>query len=843
MSPNNKRNFLSEADVSTFYKAGFEKVLDASFYTAKGSNWQTDGIIEWTAATSVKLLLELKYQADLTKDEGRSNVLAQALYYIKRFKEKGDIVPNVIFIGDKNDCFAISTKALEQFLDSPIDWNLRPSSPDQALSQLIKTSGISPDIIYNTNGLNFKLLVNHCEVLAKGTLEKVKATPLNMTAMFQYWVDRIIPASKKYSPVQMIDIFFGCLFYPEHDSNFAYVHPKQKDTIVLGKNEYSVNVEAMNGFFQRYQRGYSTKEIDILTGMRDRIIDDVSRRRQGAFYTPSLWVDQAHNDLSKVLGTNWRNECLVWDCSSGTGNLTRDYNFNDLILSTLEEPDVQAIKREGYNQGCSLFQYDFLNPEAESTFEELKGENRLPLNVIKQLQKAAEEGKRLVFLINPPYATASAKGTGILKTGVAQTKVNEAMKKANLGSASQQLYAQFIYQCNQIAEQYGFDKKTIALFSNAGYLTSGSYKPFREWMYSNLSFQDGFIFQASHFADVSDAWGISFAIWNEGKTLNHDIHFNVKDIDMSEIVDKGKKLFYVAKDNAANVWVRERVKGIKTSSNVPQFTSSFKIRTDDDCRGSATANSLMYLNVTGNSPQQIKTGTVLYATTAAGGNGLSVIAGETWRRAIALFSARKLTTQNWLNDKDEYLKPIASADLEQWIDDCHVYALFHSANQITALRNLDVKGVKVKTHNHLFWLTRAEAQNIYSSKTDTREMSRDCKNNYHSIPAGFDESNESWVKNGDPYFAHILPTLNLSPLAKEIMDDLNALFIKSLPQRAKYNEVEHSLQAWDAGIAQLRKVWETDTDLNTDWTTLKAKCKKLADQLKPGVEKHGFLLK
>ena len=81
----------------------------------------------------------------------------------------------------------------------------------------------------------------------------------------------------------------------------------------------------------------------------DQHIPDSDRRRQGAFFTPALWVAEAHKSLDKVLGPNWREECLVWDPAAGTGNLTRDYQFDNLILSTLEASEVAVINEHGYN--------------------------------------------------------------------------------------------------------------------------------------------------------------------------------------------------------------------------------------------------------------------------------------------------------------------------------------------------------------------------------------------------------------------------------------------------------------------------------------------------------------
>jgi len=67
----------------------------------------------------------------------------------------------------------------------------------------------------------------------------------------------------------------------------------------------------------------------------DETLENEIRTRQGAFFTPALWVDQAHTLTSNVLGETWKEESLVWDCCSGSGNLIREYDFKNLILSTL----------------------------------------------------------------------------------------------------------------------------------------------------------------------------------------------------------------------------------------------------------------------------------------------------------------------------------------------------------------------------------------------------------------------------------------------------------------------------------------------------------------------------
>jgi hypothetical protein len=836
--------FMSEMDVTTHFRKVLEEATGENFVSLKskkgeGRAWETDGVLQWDSPnkTSVKLLLETKFGTDLTKSKVRSNVLAQTLYYCKKFSDRGDLIPNVIFIGDENHCFALSFDSVKTFLEAQIDWNRAPSNPDPNLR-------VDLDVhLESTLEVDAVKLKELCEQLAEGCVQKVRPCKNNLSAMYQYWVDHILPKNT-YTPVEMVDVFYSCIFYSNEDENFAYEHPTKKNTIVVSGKEYKLNLQAMRGFFERRERGLSAKEIDDLVSMRDRIIEDDTRRRQGAFYTPTLWVDEAHKEMTSVLGSNWRDECIVWDCCAGTGNLTRDYDFKNLILSTAEAPDVEAIKRERYNEGAEVFQYDFLNPDAESPFFET-GSNTLPTSVKKMLKEGAESGKRLVFLINPPYAEDGVAGAkGKARKGVAATKVSREMPK--LGRANRQLYTQFMYQCEQVALSYGFKQKSVGLFSPILFMVSGSFSKFRSFWYERYSSQKGFLFQASNFADVSGSWGISFSIWNEGDTKTHEsFSLYLKVLENENISHPGKKSIYGTDDlTSASTWVSE--KSPKSSSiDTPKFSSGLKVKeVKGNDKGSAP-NGLGVVCNKANNVAESATGVCILSgkPTDKGRCNFDLTEGEGWRRAIALYSARKLSEDTWITHNDEYLAPLTEKEgYEQWVDDCHVFTLLESKNNMTSMRNVEYKGKKWNIHNHFFWLTRAQAMDIYSNHSSARNLYRDAKSN----PIPFTETNSmveetpEWRKNGDPYFSYVLPSLNLSPLAEEILSDLNTLFIESLQERAKADEDLH-LNTWDAGIYQHNKMWKNSTSLNLKWDALKTKHKQLAQQLKHGVYTYGFL--
>lgn len=206
----------------------------------------------------------------------------------------------------------------------------------------------------------------------------------------------------------------------------TYLKPTKRNTLVSRGEDVKVNENQHRAFFSRFSQILSPSELDVLVANKDRIIEEVSRRRTGAFFTPTLWVAEAHRMLDEALGVGWRDEYVVWDCACGTANLTRDFRFKELYMSTLDKGDIDTIKDMGYNKGSQAFQYDFLNDD---------GVDELGSKIPAGLKKAFAEGKKVLFLINPPYGTAKNGGSqeGNSKAGIANTVVNKAMLEANIG--------------------------------------------------------------------------------------------------------------------------------------------------------------------------------------------------------------------------------------------------------------------------------------------------------------------------------------------------------------------------------------------------------------------------
>ena len=565
-----------------------------------------------------------------------------------------------------------------------------------------------------------------------------------------------------------------------------------------------------------------------------RVTSDDERRRKGAFHTPRLWVRRAHQEVERVLGPKWRRDCVVWDPAAGTGNLTmlpEHHDYGMLLSSTLDAEDVASIHdRAG---GMSAHQYDFL------------GRGPLPPEIDGGLRRAAAQGKRLVFFMNPPYGTAAAGLSDVGRAGMTTSAVSLAMREERLGAASQQLFAQFLYQAVTFAEHYGFADHTVAFFGVPTLMTSGSFRPFRAWWYARHGFEGGFFFQASQFADVSDAWGIAFTLWSSGRTTAQEQPLQVHTVEVhgGETLDMEVKRFYNTDDRQASDWAREPVLGVK-GVHLPSLTSGLKLK--EGATKALAPGALAYL---------VNNSNAMYdsATLCAWGSlgmtptGFSVTR-DNWLRAVALYAARKLVPVTWRTGKDEYAAPTNTLDplYAQWVSDCHAFVLLHHTNNCAAMRG--VVGVpRGRVHNHWFWVPRASCRLALSSCGSSGSTS--------SISCDFHEDEGvASAKDGlgrevgcEPFFARLIRegSLSFSDDAWSLISQLCDLWRVSLPHRERYAVARADklpdlhLQAWDAGVYQLKPLWQ---DLfPAEWQRIQDAHKTLAARLADGVYAHGFL--
>lgn len=766
--------------------------------------YKCDGLIETKTPNGkfLKMLMEYKFDLDFTSRVIRAKVITQALFYIKRFEIDGSKLPNVILVGDINECFVFHSNDIIKYLDKDLDWSIAPSNaaeknPDLVL-EIAEDDNLNPFVFVIDENFSFKTVINKICELADNVQRFVHVTEHNISNIFDYFTSRVIKNVKKISANDIVAIFIGII---TNDDNY-YIHPKKSNIIISPFGDIQINADQFKSFISYFHRKYTPQEKMKFAEISDRLIEDTNRRNKGEFYTPTLFVDYAHKMISEALGDDWKDEYVVWDNCCGTKNLTRDYRFKELYCSTLENAELDISSR--YNPEATSFQFDFLNDELE----------KLP----KGLLEAFENNKKIVFFLNPPYAGASNIGDSA-KKGVASTMVGNMMKKENAGAGSQNLYVQFLYRIKQIKEKYSLTNIHIAVFCPPLFLSGSSCEKFRNHFLNQFSLIDAILFNAGNFANVSANWGISFSLWDSEKTIDLN-NFNYKIVDNidGEIQVISDKLIYNTDGIlSANSWARSQNK--YNSIEYPNFSSALSIKQNNV---KIEKDSFGYLFNIGNNVDQNTSSVSLFTGAFSSGHGINVHE-DNFNKVMTLLSIRKLIDKNWINSKDEYLAPNENhPNFMEFTNDSIVYSLFNGSSNQSSLRNISYHDKLWDIKNEFFWMSKLKIEEL--------------ANEHHNDACYSDVHTAS-----ERFIYKKLQTITLSDEAQAVLNKASEIVRKTFKYRPLFDSehFEYQINNWDCGwyqIKALAKEYAKD-DLNE----FKELYKKLANKMKPMIYELGFL--
>ena len=430
------KNATIEKDVENVYTQG----INLYFPNVQVEHpFACDGFIDTknNKGKILKLIIEYKFEEDFSSKTVRAKVITQVLYYMKRFEQNGLILPNVVMVGDANECFVFHTNDIISYLDEDLDWSIAPSKAHEHNADLIyklaSDENINPFIFVIDENFSFKSVIDKIYDLSNNIQRYVHVTEHNIATIFEYFTNRVINDKKKISANDIVAVFMGVIT----KNTEYYKHPIKKNILVTPQGEIKINSDGFDSFFSYFNRNYTPQEKMRFSEISDRLIEDTNRRNKGEFYTPTLFVDYAHDMISKEFGEDWKEKYVVWDNCSGTKNLTRDYYFKDLYCSTLEQAELDISKQ--YNKEATSFQFDFLNDSLD----------KLP----KGLLEAFKQNKPIIFFMNPPYATTCNFGNKNKAEEGNDTIINCIMKENGMKRCSDNLYAQFIYRIMMIKEQ------------------------------------------------------------------------------------------------------------------------------------------------------------------------------------------------------------------------------------------------------------------------------------------------------------------------------------------------------------------------------------------------------
>ncbi len=411
--------------------------------------------------------------------------------------------------------------------------------------------------------------------------------------------------------------------------------------------------KAHQTFWNIYERPPKREFWDYIIQRRDLLVSNDIRERKGAFFTPKIWVEKSQEYLAKILGQDYQDEYIIWDCAGGTGNLLSGLiNKKNLYLSTLDKSDVSIVK-ERIKNGAKLlenhvFQFDFLNDDFYS--------EKVPKS-LQEILKDKEKLKKLIIYINPPYAEAtSAKtpsGTGKNKDLVARGNLICKKYKDELNKANNELFAQFFIRIYK--ELNGC---IMASFSTLKYLNSSNFKKFREIF--KAKFLEGFMVPADSFDNVKGQFPIGFLVWD---TATHPLKpTNALNLEVFDSFGEflGYKTFKPIVDKVKNInaWIKNY------DNKKAQATMGFMENPTPDFQNN---NFLCVLNQQGTRHNNY-----------FGLTPTNLLIGAIY------FSIRHCIKHTWQNHNDQFYAPYDGAfqDDSEFKNNCLIFMLFHSKNRI-----------------------------------------------------------------------------------------------------------------------------------------------------------------
>lgn len=747
------------------------------------------------------------------KDTGKHSSYAmftQLLHYVQVALNQGENLPPFLAVIDTEKAAIMKTADVLPFLKKKtIKWGKSASQyTPEALAEISAYIG--------THFVSFKIETHAEEFIStvknaikSGDIIRTQITPDNLKQVFDKWVVMI---GREIVGVREEDydlLFFADIMHDGTVSTHAnlpaeLLHKNGAPVFSLaGKNFELGNKEGYRRFWAIYHKPPKAEYRDYLLERRDSLIPLDERSFKGAYYTPLAVVDKAYDKLAETLGKNWQKDYIVWDMCCGVGNLeVKHSNPRNIYMSTLDGADIDVMKATKTCVAATRFQYDYLNDDIT---DDGKIDYSLTNKVPEGLRKAIAEGKKILVLINPPYAEA---GGGIdgnrQKIGVEQSKINTLMKRKEIGYASKELFVQFLVR---IAQE--IPTATLAMFSTLKYVNATNFEKFREnWSAKYLS---GFIVHSKVFDGLNGDFPISFLIWQ----TNQHKKYLIDKIE-AEILDKkvnfiGEKIFYnIPSNDFLNIWIdRPRTNEDLALPLSNAVTISKNPRLKKSCD-----EMVGFLYAGNNDLQHSGQETLICSSIYTGGNsgGLYIKVENLWQVAV-VFAVRQLIKHTWINHNDQFLQPTSELP-DEFKNDCLIWMLFHGKNLTASANDLEWNNRKWSIVNHFIPYTESEV----------------------GAPERFESD----------FMVQYLADKQLSPEAVAVLDagrELWRAYFTQTDERSVRDELK--LNRADVGWYQIRKALQArnknSDSIPTDFTAFELAYAKLTDKLRPLVYEYGFL--
>ena len=787
-----------------------EDVKDA-YIKALGLKGYTKGLIDIQTE-------EIWFEAKDTGKHSSYAMFTQLLHYVQQSLNKGETVPPFLAVIDTEKAAIMKSSDVIPFLEKKtVKWGKSASQYTQEALEAISA-------YIGTYFVSFKLATHEEEFIStvkaaikSGDIIRTQITPDNLKQVFDKWVvmigkELLGVANEDYALLFFSDIMNDGKISTHKDLPAKLIFMDDKPAFMLNGNMYELgNKEGYRRFWAIYHRPPKEEYRNYLLERRDSLIAIDERSFKGAFYTPLHVVDKAYDMLSETLGKNWQKNYIIWDMCCGVGNLeVKHSNHRNIFMSTLDQADIDVMKATKTCVAATRFQYDYLNDDIT---DDGKIDYSLSNKIPQALRNAISEGKKILVLINPPYAeamnvdnvTKSAGRNATVKSGVANTQTAQFMK--DMGYASRELFTQFLVRL-----AIEIPNVTLAMFSKLKYVNAPNFEKFRTFW--SAQYLGGFVVHSKAFDGLKGDFPIGFLVWKTNQLAKNK---NVIDSITTEVIDKKahpigeKRFFNISNDKFLSEWIvrprSNKVDAIPLKNALTPTTST------KDVRGSKWAdNAIGSMIVFGNDMQHASQGTALLSSGYGNAGAFFVTPENLWQAAI-VFSVRRLIKPTWLNDRDQFLQPTEALS-DEFKNDCLVWMLFNGSNLTASANDLEWNNQKWSIVNRFIPFSESEV----------------------GAPDRFESD----------FMLQYLKGKKFSSEAKKVLAEGKKLWQAYFKHTDNHTvREEFKLNRTDVGWYQIRKALEARNE-SDDYTPVSFEAFKtaytaLGDKLRPQVYELGFL--
>lgn len=743
-------------------------------------------------------------------------MFGQLIVYVSQSNKRGEVIPPFLCVIDSEKAaFMATSNAMPILKDKNIALNAAASTISKETVSQIRPY-IEPHIaVFKIEQHEDEFLETVKIAIESGVFLRTNITPDNLKQVFDNWVSMIGCELDHVSDADFALLFFADIMFDEKQNRKVVEDLPAKLGFMDGKPMFVLNGkthelashDGYRKFWQIYHRPPEAEHRHYLLERRDSLLPLDERSFKGAYYTPLKVVDKAYDLLAKTLGKNWQKNYIVWDMCCGVGNLeVKHSNHRNIYMSTLDQADIDVMKASRTCVAATHFQYDYLNDDIDDFGNiDYSITNKLP----KALQQAISDAnakkvgaKKILVLINPPYAEAANSQGNEGKTDVSNTQIGALMNNAGYGYAARELFVQFMARV-----QKEIPNASLAMFSTLKYVNAPNFEQFR--LHWKAKYLGGFVVHSQAFDGLSGNFPIGFLVWDTSRKQM------IKEVE-TEALNKtaewvGEKSFYnLPSSSFLSEWfIRPRSNNIDA---LPLKNALTPTTSTKDVRGAKWADGAIgSMLCKGNDLQNAGTQTALLSSGYCSAGGYFVTDENLWQAAIT-FSVRQLISHTWINHNDQFLQPSEKLS-STFKTDCLVWMLFNGKNVTASADGLEWNDKKWSIVNHFIPFTEKEV----------------------NAPKRFESDFMVQYLADKTFSKEALVVLNTG------RDIWRAYFSSNFERKIRD---EYKLNRADVGWYQIRKALETkgkNDGAEFDFSAFKIAYDALSEKLRPQVFELGFL--